>query len=510
MALYDVDAPQLGEHAWHAFTADPAIAAESRAHRDRIEEVVARHRPDLDWPRARVLEVGAYRHFTGHMLRAARGCEYVASDLSAAALRDGRAQATREGIAATATLVASDFHDLPLSSGCFDVVFVANSVHHTRRPEVVLSEMLRVLAPNGLLVLFNEPCARLCCFHAFVTNRAESLTPFETRMLEARLLPTLSSPFWGARPEHLFGMVENDRIPLSLYADAFAQGGVMVERSLETHSLVGPLEEALMALASTGDALARDVRAVLRDAVDEARAAFGETERLLGYRLPTECDIHALAARVAVMLERRPRAGDDTEWRAEVFGAAIAAVVRKDSRGSRASTLFRGEMTSDDGVLRAAPAASAPGAGLYSPLLPDIHAAADARSLEPWFPPEDWRFTFDDQGLRTLANLAACGRIELPPREGPTLLLVRYFAVVTEGVPYRLRVWASGRMVAEETIVLQESRLIRAVLPPACPEVLVEVAAEDGAAMDPAWRLRIGVCQLFDLVPGASPKEGGP
>ena len=293
----DLNAPQLGEHVWHAFTVDPTIASESTLHRERIEAVLATYCSDLDWRHARLLEVGAYRHFTGHALAAGRGCEYIASDISAPALRDGRTQAQAQGIASSATLVVADFHDLPFSTGYFDAVFVAASVHHTRRPEVVLAEMLRVLRPGGLLIVYNEPCARALCLHAFATNRAESLTPFEARLNEAKLLPTLSSPFWGARPEHLFGMVENDRIPLSLYMDAFARAGAVVERALSPHGLVGPLETELMALTERDEALRARVRDLLRSAVACAEEAYGDTERLLEYRLPTECDVHGLAQR---------------------------------------------------------------------------------------------------------------------------------------------------------------------------------------------------------------------
>ncbi|MCC6193784.1 MAG: class I SAM-dependent methyltransferase [Burkholderiales bacterium] len=500
MRAIDVLAPQLGEHVWHTFTADTGIATQSDAHRRRIEEAVAAHLPDLDWSRARVLEIGAYRHYTGHLLASRRQCEYVASDIAAPALRDGREQARRSGIAVPATLVVADFHDLPFATDCFDVVFVVASVHHTRRPEVVLREMLRVLRPGGLLVLGDEPCARALCFHAFVCNRAENLTPFETKLDRAGLLPTLSSPFWGARPEHLFGMVENDRIPLSLYLEAFAEAGTVVERTLAEHALVGAFENQLLSLSTHGADLARDVRARLRAAVDEAAAAYGTTERLLGYRLPTECDIHALAARVAPLLEARPAAGRDETWRAHAFGAALSAVVRKRGDARRSPNLFRREMAvEDDGLVRERPGESSLARALASPLLPDLQDVAEAAAIAPWFPPEDWRFVREDNGLRTLANLHAHARIEMASRDSRMLLLMRYYAVVTDARPYRVRVWGCGRLLDEQLIVLSESRLVRAIVPEACAQIVVEIATEDDPAVDPPWRLRVGVCQLFPV-----------
>lgn len=497
MARLELSAPQLGEHVWHTFTADETIDGESRAHKARIEEAVARHLPGLDWRRARVLELGAYRHYSGHLLARERGCEYFATDIAAPALRDGRGAFARQGGAPAATLVVADFHDLPFASDCFDVVFVVASVHHTRRPEVVLREMLRVARPGGLVIIGNEPCARALCFHAFVANRAQDLTPFEARLNEAGLLPTLSSPFWGARPEHLFGMVENDRIPPSLYAEALEESADVVERAFAMHGLVGAVEERLLAMDAGSAGLERDVRGFLRSIVEQAAAHYGETEALLGYRLPTECEVHALAANVAPLLRARPDS-DDAEWTARMFGAALSAVARKRGTcGERAASPFRREvLVEPDGLVHDRPDAGTAAAGLGAPLLPDIQGTTDARTLAPWFPPEDWQWTREDNGLVTLANLVAHARVEIAPHPAPALLVIRYFAVVTDDVPYRVRVWAGGRVLDDQLVVLQESRLLRGLVPADCAEIIVEIASDHGR-VDAPWRIRVGVCQLF-------------
>lgn len=503
MNSFDLDAPQLGEHVWHAFTGDTSIAADSVAHRDHIASAAAKYLPLLDLRGARLLEVGAYRHYTGHLLASERGAEYFATDIAAAALRDGRAQALANGVQPAAQLVVADFHDLPFATDYFDAVFVAASVHHTRRPEQVLREMLRVSKPGGLVILANEPCARVCCFHAFACNRAESLTPFETEMQRSGMLPTLSSPFWGSRPEHLFGMVENDRIPLSLYMEVFAQEGKVLERTLTEHALIGPFERALMALRAKGPALRAQVRSQLRTAVALAATAFGETERLLEYRLPTECDIHALAGTVAHLLAQRRHAVDDDEWRAEMFGAALAAVVRKNARDPGADTrpatgAFRRDMTIEpDGLVRERSDSSGLAGGLATPLLPDLHACVDGAELEPWFPNEHWQWVRADNGERSMANLAAFSRIDMAPRSTRTLLLMRYFALVTDGLPYWVRIWAGDRLLDEQLIVLQESRLVRAWVPDGSAEISVEIAALGDAPMEIPWRIRVGVFQLF-------------
>lgn len=503
MTGLDLDAPQLGEHVWHAFTADPAIGATSREHRARIEAVVGKHLRGFDWRRGRLLEVGAYRHTTGHLLAAERGCEFVLTDIAAPSLRDGRAQALRDGGAANARLVVADFHDLPFSDGYFDAVFVASSVHHTRRPERVLHEMLRVLGPGGVLMLENEPCARECCFHAFVTNREESFTPCEAELHRAGLLPTLSSPFWGARAEALFGMVENDRIPLALFEEAFAAHGEALERTLSLHGLVGPFERDLLRLRGQGEALRAQVLSHLRAAVERARSCCGARERLLGWELPGECEIHALATRVAALLERRPH-DDDERWQAELFGAALRAVVRKrGAPGARAAELFRRPMAVEaDGLVRERIEAGSVAAGLGAPLLPDLYAALDRAVLDPWFPAADWHHVVEQHGAVSLANLGARGRVTLPEAGVERILVVRYFAVVENETPYRLRIWGAGRLLDEQTVVLQESRLARARVPPGCAGIEFEIAGLDGAPVAAGWQLRLGVVQLFALRTG--------
>src|SRR5262249_39329672 len=157
-----------------------------------------------------------------------------------AALRAGRDAARAEGLRASPRLVAADFHDLPLSGRQFDVVFVASSLHHTRAPDRVLREIWRVLRPGGLVLVQNEPCARLACFHRFRSNRPDGYTALERFLDDQGLLRTVSSPFPGSRPEELFGMVENDRIPVELFRDELRAGGEILEWELRTESQIGP------------------------------------------------------------------------------------------------------------------------------------------------------------------------------------------------------------------------------------------------------------------------------
>jgi hypothetical protein len=278
----------------------------------------------------------------------------------------------------------------------------------------------------------------------------------------------------------------------------FGRSGAVVERTLSQHALIGPFERALLALHGHGDSLRTDVRALLRSAVELAAARHGATERLLDYRLPTECDIHALAGTVATMLERRP--ADDAVWQAELFGAALSVVVRKHAgrRGATPRPFRRAMDTEADGLVRERSDSGALAAGLASPLLPDLHSSEDGASLEPWFPREDWQWLRADNGVRSLASLNALCRVEFAPADTRRLLLIRYFATVTDGRPYRVTIRAADRVLDEQLIVLQESRVARAWVAAGCAELFVEIAALDDVPLDAHWRLRVGVFQLFD------------
>ena len=159
-------------------------------------------------------------------------------------------------------------------------------------------------------------------------------------------------------------------------------------------------------------------------------------------------------------------------------------------------TFRRAMATEPDGLVREVP--GTPMGELARPLLPDMPTCEDGASLAPWFPPEDWHWVHGEDGVRSMANLAAQCRIEIAPRDAQTLLVMRYFAVVTDGRPYEVRMWAGGRLLASQKVVLQESRLVRTHCPPGCAEIQIEIAASEDAPMDVAWRIRVGVFQQFE------------
>ncbi|MDB5337191.1 MAG: rebM 1 [Planctomycetaceae bacterium] len=100
----------------------------------------------------RVLDVG-----TGTALIPLELCrrdvptQITAIDLAAYMLQVGQRNVIREGLQSRIKLEHLDAKDLPYSSGSFDWVISNSIVHHIPDPLPCLREMIRVLAPEGLL-----------------------------------------------------------------------------------------------------------------------------------------------------------------------------------------------------------------------------------------------------------------------------------------------------------------------------------------------------------------------
>lgn len=116
---------QSDPHVFYSALADDSIA------------VLSEH---IDLDGARVLDVGAGPSEFAEAFRRA-GAHYVPLDADAAvsSVRDGG--------------VVADARHLPFAPGSFDVVFSSNLWEHVREPEEVADELLRAVAPGGVLFL---------------------------------------------------------------------------------------------------------------------------------------------------------------------------------------------------------------------------------------------------------------------------------------------------------------------------------------------------------------------
>ena len=122
---------QLGEIAWHSVNVDPDFDATSVAHTEFVKNIIDLTGLAAEGRPLRFLEVAPYLHSTAQSLNQSRGMDVTACDISPHSLRFGAAHFQRTYGDATATLVASDFHDLPFSDNFFNIAFIASAVHHT-------------------------------------------------------------------------------------------------------------------------------------------------------------------------------------------------------------------------------------------------------------------------------------------------------------------------------------------------------------------------------------------
>jgi len=103
-------------------------------------------------PGARVLDVACGTGNTAIPL-ARSGCIVTGVDIAPNLLAQARARAAAEGIAAT--FDEGDAEQLPYADASFDAVVTMFGAMFAPRPELVASELARVLKPGGLLAMAN-------------------------------------------------------------------------------------------------------------------------------------------------------------------------------------------------------------------------------------------------------------------------------------------------------------------------------------------------------------------
>jgi ubiquinone/menaquinone biosynthesis C-methylase UbiE len=236
--------PILGEFAWHSVTLDPTILDVSKSH---FESILGELKSNgLLQDGLKILEVGAYAHITGYMLADEIGAKVTLADISQSTLTTGYRIAMQHGFNnVEVERVACDFHELPFESNKFDVVYIAAALHHTWRYQSVLSELARVTAKGGLLILENEPLRRELCFYEFRTNRPDNFDQIEIALAQYDLLRTIAEPYYGSRAEFLFGMTENQEMYLEKIINAISSDFKLENLCLNSEICMGELDKGI-------------------------------------------------------------------------------------------------------------------------------------------------------------------------------------------------------------------------------------------------------------------------
>jgi len=340
---------------------------------------------------------------------------------------------------------------------------------------------------------------RLFCLYQFRGNRAERHTPFESKLEALGLTRILSSPFPGSRDEELFGMIENDRIPLGIFLDAFARHGETLALDLNHALLMGPLEHAAMAQPRDADLPAR-LHALLPSPLREAAQAFTSTDLLLGLALPPREKLWSMCYAAADALRALPPAGEPgyTQHMASLFGAALRGSFRKRG-GHESQTMPRRPLPVDDGVHVDFPKPDTLGLDLATRLLPDI-GEAPALELEACFAPQDWVRYREPNGIVTLLNRHARPTIRMPNLPHGGLLLLRYHPA-PQPAPYLLRVLVGEQLLGAHVIAQSEGRLGRCLVTSGAAAVTIELCRPDGTPLEADYLLHLIVAQLAPLRP---------
>ena len=476
-------APLLGEFVWHALTEDTTLAAVSAAHFRAVQEVLARH---AGTPPAgmQILEVAAYAHTTGYSLTGEKGSRATLLDIAASALRLGRKNARTNGLPLEATrLVAADFHSLPFEDAQFHLVYICSALHHTERWQQVLAELVRVLAPGGMLFLENEPCLREFCFYQFRTNRQDSFTAFEKALDASGAIRTIAEPYVGSRPEMLFGMIENQRIPLEELRQVIENECRTVEFNVFPGPGAGKFEhELLRHREMAAGALDAWLVSRLEEICVQAAPSLGETERGLGFSLPGRAQIAALsrsivpavkampailAPRVRQLLGRLTHAPqrflprDYREGLARLFGAAVNIVaIKRGAPGAGVSGRLKVSFPEEDGVVLGFEPGIRRLLAQRESVFPDLQTAPQ-EALQRVFPPPDWEIKVSSAGNRSVVSRLPTAIILAPVAAGSLVLLRVYAARIDH--PYRVALFLGDAELSGMDVYQSESFLLSAV-----------------------------------------------
>lgn len=429
--------PLLGEHAWHSVTVDPNIETVSLNHFAIIRDAIAEWFPERDPARLKILEVACYAHTTGYHLARVLNSDVTLFELSAATLRLGRKLGS-SGLKSP-RLVIGDFHHLPFANEEFDFVFISSALHHTYDYTTVVNELLRVVAPDGVLMLDNEPCLRRACFYKFRCNRVDNFTAMEQHLYNSGWLKTIAEPYIGSRPETLFGMIENQTIPLDTLLGAFERASSILRLELHPELCMGTQEQRWLAARDLADdELAALVRSDLRGAVQDAYEQFGPVEKGLGFCLPTDPEIDDFAAATTRLLKDLPKSDASDQFRlklTDLYGGALRVTLRRNTCNDWISPKRAHEMTLEpDGIYNAFPPPAKSLLGRGS-LLPDIQTAKPSNLISA-FPENEWHLVSSENGIRSLHPLHLTAHIHCRDAiASHRLFVLRFYAACSSHWP---------------------------------------------------------------------------
>lgn len=102
---------------------------------------------------SKILDVATGTGDLAIMLSQTKATEIIGVDISEGMLKVGRKKVENKGLSDRITLIQADSENLPFEDNYFDVITVAYGIRNFENLEKGLSEMFRVLKPNGTFVI---------------------------------------------------------------------------------------------------------------------------------------------------------------------------------------------------------------------------------------------------------------------------------------------------------------------------------------------------------------------
>lgn len=169
------------------------------------------------------LEIGANAGHSSYMLANEFGAEGFALDISADALRYGRALMDEWKLERAPVRVAGDAVHLPFADESLSFVCAFQMLSQFMDIEQVFVEVKRVLRPGGVFYFAEEPVRRTLSMRLYRAPYEREMKPWERRLLHWGLLGYVTKDVIGAQQEESFGIRQNHRMKLRDWHDLIAK-----------------------------------------------------------------------------------------------------------------------------------------------------------------------------------------------------------------------------------------------------------------------------------------------
>jgi SAM-dependent methyltransferase len=303
----------------------------------------------------RVLDAGCGLGYGTRMLRRAGAAEVVGVDIAAAAVEAARADEE-----AGVRFEVGDVGDLDHPDGAFDVVVCLEVIEHVPDQRRVIAELVRVLAPGGVLVISSPNRA------VYVPGNPHHIHEYLPEELRAALAESLEYVGLWRQHNWICSAVMDDESfaadDLAAVREMWVEKVAGEEPGRETYTLAlasdAPLPEPPPGAILTGTAEVRkwvdlydeqqailtaqraEIRAIAhdRDELGELRDRLAEAERLLALRPEVEVRadpderIAALTARVEAAERNLHNVVSSPSWRLTEPLRRLKHVVRRSKK----------------------------------------------------------------------------------------------------------------------------------------------------------------------------------